>query len=84
MLEQEISLVKKIYLATEKEGNIALGVGESTYIINPRVVDVADFILTLLESPDLEIVGYDVKEDLKRLLIFQKPLQSVEGQGSLF
>ena len=84
MLEKEISLVKKIYLATEKEGNIALGVEESTYVINPRVVDVADFIRTLLESPDLEIVGYDVKEDLKRLLMLEKPLQSVEGQGSLF
>ena len=76
--------MKKIYLATEKEGNIALGVGESIYVINPRVVDVADFIRTLLDSPDLEIVGYDVKEDLKRLLMLEKPLQSVEGQGSLF
>ena len=84
MLEKEIPLVKKIYLATEKEGNIALGVGENTYIINPRVVDVVDFIRTLLDSPDLEIVGYDVKEDMKRLLMLEKPLQSVEGQGSLF
>ena len=84
ILEKEISLVKKIYLAIEKEGNIALGVGESTYILDPRVVDVADFVRTLLESPDLEIVGYDLKEDLKRLLTFEKPLQSVEGQGSLF
>jgi hypothetical protein len=32
-----------------------------------------------------EIVGYDLKRDLRELFLIQKPLQvEVEGQGKLF
>jgi hypothetical protein len=39
----------------------------------------------LLSLEDLEIIGYDLKEDYKRLLTIKNPLEeSVEGQGRLF
>jgi DNA polymerase I len=75
---------KKVSLATEKEWNIALGMGEDIYIIDPRVVDVSEFFSLLLEEADIEIVWYDLKEDLKRILAYKNPLRMGEGQGRLF
>lgn len=55
-----------------------------TYTIDSKKVDCSEFISYILES-GIEIIGYELKTDLKRLYTIQKPLQSeVEGQGRLF
>jgi DNA polymerase I len=86
MLDSVLELIKKekkIELATEKTGNISLGIHGYTYSIDTTHVDVRDFAKNLL-SLDVEIIGYDLKEDLKYLLSLEKLLQGVEGQGRLF
>ena len=75
---------KRIYLATEKDGSIAISIGEGVYIIDPRIVDVGDWFTVLLNREDIEIVWYDLKEDLKRILVYKNPLVWGEGQGRLF
>lgn len=83
-LLEEITKVKKIFLATEKERKIAIGIGSDIYSIDRTYIEVDDFCRELLMR-DIEIVGYDLKEDLKNLFIsLEKPLHGVEGQGRLF
>ena len=54
------------------------------YSIDSKKIDTSEFIMYILGS-DREIVGYDLKTNLKQLLQIQKPLQNeVEGQGRLF
>lgn len=54
------------------------------YTIDSHIVDIVDFVTWLLGS-DIEIRGYNLKEEYKKLLSIQKPLQRVsEGQGKLF
>lgn len=54
------------------------------YTIDSHVVDIVDFITWLLGS-EVEIRGYNLKEEYKKLLSIQKPLQRVsEGQRKLF
>ena len=83
-LPSEIQRVQRVYIATEKDGDIALGLHDVTYIIDPKCIDIAEFVRVLLESPDIEIVWYDLKEDLKRILAYKNPLVWGEGQGRLF
>lgn len=74
----------KVYLATEKEWSIALGVDDEIYRVDPHIVDVSGFLSLLFENTDIELIGYDLKEDLKRILVYKNPLQGWEGQGRLF
>ncbi len=69
---------------TTESASIALWSNGEIYTIDPTVVDTVQFITWLLGA-DIEIRGYELKEDYKRLLAIQKPLQKeVEGQGKLF
>ncbi len=69
---------------TSESASIALWSNGEIYTIDPTVVDTVQFITWLLGA-DIEIRGYELKEDYKRLLAIQKPLQKqVEGQGKLF
>lgn len=70
-------------LSTDTDTLVLSSAGE-VYVIHTNLVDSREFISRLLES-DIEIRGYDLKADYKRLLAIQKPLQKVsEGQGILF
>jgi 5'-3' exonuclease len=83
-LREKYMRSQKIYIATEKDWNIALGIGEEVYMVDPRIVDISDFFALLLETDDIQIVWYDLKEDLKRILAYKNTLQMGEGQGRLF
>lgn len=70
-------------LATDGS-SIALWWHSEIYAIDPTAVDTVEFIVWLLGA-DIEIRGYDLKADYKRLLALQKPIQKLsEGQGRLF
>lgn len=73
-----------LFLATDFEGNIVFTREDQIYRVDARKVEVSSFIEFLLSVANIEIIGYDLKEDYKNLLAFKKPLQSVEGQGRLF
>ena len=45
------------------------------YIIDSTLVDCSTFVIYILDS-DVELVGYDLKADIKRLYAIQKPLPS--------
>jgi DNA polymerase-1 len=83
-LREKYLVSKKVYLATEKEGHIALCIGDDIFVVDPRIVDVGDFFAGLFEEEDIEIVWYDLKEDMKRILAYKNSLQGGEGQGRLF
>jgi hypothetical protein len=54
------------------------------YSIDSKKIDTCEFIDYIIGSKR-EIVGYDLKTNLKQLLQIKKPLQNeVEGQGRLF
>lgn len=74
----------KIILSTDPYGKIVIGYQHHVYSIDSKVVDCSEFISHILDS-DIEIIGYNLKWDLRRLREIQKPLQNeVEGQGRLF
>lgn len=66
-------------------GKLILGLGEEVYAIDTKKVDVQELV-SLLLSATVELVGYDLKADLKRLYRIQKPAEVAgsEGQGKLF
>lgn len=76
---------KKIFLTTSDDAPVCIWVEEKIYSINPKIIDMGEFIDNILQNTTLEIVWYDLKEDYKRLMKIQKPLDNgVEGQGRLF
>ncbi len=79
------SILKNASCSLATDGSsIALWTNDTIYNIDPTGVDTVEFITWLLGA-DIEIRGYDLKADYKRLLAIQKPLQKVsEGQGKLF
>jgi DNA polymerase I len=81
----EISATKQVIISTDAHGKICIGYESEIYVIDSTLVDCSGFITSLLDS-DIELVGYELKSDLKRLYAIQKPLQSwvPEGQGRLF
>ncbi len=84
-LLQIIEDSKKIFLTTWEDIMVCIWVDENIYSLDPRVIDVREFIDTLLHDDTLEIIWYDLKEDYKKLMRIQKPLDNaVEGQGRLF
>ena len=73
-----------LIISTNAYGKIVIGYLGKIYSIDSKKVDCNEFITYILES-DMEIVGYELKNDLKRPYTIQKPLQNeVEGQGRLF
>lgn len=66
-------------------GKLILGLSEEVYAIDTKKVDVQELV-SLLLSGTVELVGYDLKADLKRLYRIQKPAEVAgsEGQGKLF
>ncbi|MBC7498542.1 hypothetical protein H7170_02760 [Candidatus Gracilibacteria bacterium] len=81
----ESSTIKQVIISTDAHGKICIGHGSEIYVIDSTLVDCSGFITSLLDS-DIELVGYELKGDIKRLYAIQKPLQSgvPEGQGRLF
>jgi hypothetical protein len=69
-------------MTTDEEGSVVLRAEWLIYRIDTRIVDVHDFFLRVFASPDITIVWYDLKVDIKRLGLTKNPLQ--EGQGKLF
>ena len=78
-------LEEKKVCALAIDGDIlGISLDGEIYTIDSHVVDIVDFITWLLGS-EVEIRGYNLKEEYKKLLSIQKPLQKVsEGQGKLF
>lgn len=74
---------KKVYLATSPEGNVMISIDEDVYIISMDYIDGIDFFERLFSS-DCTIVGYDLKEDIKRIMKQKNTLDGIEGQGRLF
>jgi 5'-3' exonuclease len=76
---------KPAIISTDVGGNITIGYIDELYTVDSRVVDCSVLATYLLES-DIELVGYDLKTDIKRLVTIQKPLQNgvPEEQGRLF
>jgi DNA polymerase-1 len=73
-----------LIISTNPYGKIVLGYMNKIYSVDSNQVDTSEFITSIIES-DIQIVGYELKADLRRLYAIQKPLQNeVEGQGRLF
>lgn len=73
-----------LILSTDSYGKIVVGFEWHIYSLDSKKVDCSEFISYIIES-DIQIIGYELKTDLRRLYAIQKPLQSeVEGQGRLF
>lgn len=75
---------RKIFLVSTQDAKVGLRIAENSYLIDLKQLDVSYEILELINHEDIEVVGYDLKTDLKNIMNFQKPLQGVEGQGKLF
>lgn len=72
-------------MAVTPESIIGVWVWEYIFTIDARRVDVTSFIDFILAANDIEVLWYDLKEDIKKLLRIKNPLgESVEGQGRLF
>lgn len=81
---ENISKNPSLIISTSPYGKIVIGYLGKIYAIDSKKVDCSEFISYILES-GIEIIGYELKTDLKRLYTIQKPLQNeVEGQGRLF
>lgn len=76
---------KPIIISTDASGKIVIGYMDEIYVVDSRVVDCSIFITYILGS-DIELIGYDLKSDIKRLSLIQKPPQNgiPEEQGRLF
>lgn len=76
--------IKQVVLSTDEFGKVVLGIGGDIFVVDSRVVDMSEFLSVLLSS-DIELVGYCLKADLKRLHAIQKPAEAgSEEQGRLF
>ncbi len=83
-LIQVSKLEKKIFVSTDGAWCIMLGLWGDMFSIDSNSVDTSNFFNELFNIPDIQIVGYDLKEDIKKIVFSKKSLQWVEGQGSLF
>ncbi len=75
---------KKIYISTDGAWCIILGIWGDIFSIDSNFADISNFFTQLFDIPDIQIIGYDLKEDIKRIIFSKKSLQGAEGQGSLF
>jgi 5'-3' exonuclease, C-terminal SAM fold len=71
----ETNKSQKVIISTDSHGKICIGHEDEIYVIDSTLVDCSGLITYIIES-DIELVGYDLKADLKRLYAIQKPLQS--------
>jgi 5'-3' exonuclease len=83
-LQSSIQDEWRVVISTEWTEKLFLMSQGGLYTIDTRVIDVSNFVSFLIES-SIEIVGYDLKRDLKNLLRIKNPQRkNLEGQGSLF
>ncbi len=83
-LKSEIQSEWHVILTTESLDKIIISSKDKIYSIDTKIVDTTDFVTYLLES-HVEIIGYDLKKDLKNLLRIKNPQRKIlEGQVSLF
>ncbi len=77
--------VHQVVISTDTHGKVIFGMDGKIYSIDTKWVDASEFVRILLTS-SIELVGYGLKTDLKRLHAIQKPLESgvSEEQGRLF
>ncbi len=76
---------QKIIISTDSNGKICIGYDGIVYIIDSTLIDCSGLITYLLNSA-IDLIGYELKSDLKRLYTIQKPLENwaPEEQGRLF
>jgi DNA polymerase-1 len=76
-----------VILSTDAYGKIVIGYKDIIYVIDSKRVECVDFF-TLLLGEETNLVGYDLKTDIKRLYSIQNPSRLLgtgdEGQGRLF
>jgi hypothetical protein len=74
-----------VILSASLDKNIVFSYKNKISRIDPSRVDCREFATLILEGPN-QVVGFDVKADLKRLLGIKNPQRIGEevGQGSLF
>ncbi len=74
-----------VILSTDPYGKIVIGYKDLIYVIDSKRIECIDLI-SLLLGDGIELVGYDLKADIKRLYSIQKPADMAgdEGQGRLF
>lgn len=82
-LEKDILWQRNIILATDSEDRVVLSFWEQSYSIDMKEMDALQFFERLFSS-SLRIVGFDLKEDIKRILKQKNALEGVEGQARLF
>ncbi len=83
-LIQNSSKSPSLVLSTDIYGKIFLGYGDEILLVDSRKIDASEFAAALLET-EVELVGFDLKADIKRLYAIKNPLEKhLEGQGSLF
>ena len=81
---REYASESPLFISTDNFWKIAISFRDAIYSVDSTKVDVYEFIHYIVQS-DIQIVWYDLKNDLKNLYLIQKPLQSeVEGQARLF
>lgn len=65
-----------VILSTDAYGKIVIGHMDLIYVIDSTRVECVDFV-TMLLGEDIELVGYDLKADIKRLYSIQKGLMDI-------
>ncbi len=83
-LQSQISQTQKIYLTTDSVGCIYIWLEHTTYKIDMTRIDAVSFFDQIFADESLTIIWYELKEDIKKLIRYKKPLTWSEGQGRLF
>ncbi len=85
ILQSAIEYQSSVIISTDAQGKIVIGLSGMIYSIDTRKMDCSRLISYLVDS-SIELIGYEIKTDLRRLHSIQKPLQNwvPEGQGRLF
>lgn len=75
---------EKLYFALWSDGKVVLSSWKNEALIDLTHVDISNEVLNLFDKEKFQIIWYDIKEDIKHLINFQKPLIWNEGQEKLF
>ncbi len=82
---ENIEKSRRCSITVTPESIIGIWVWDYIFTLDARRVDVTSFIDFILAANDIEVLWYDLKEDIKKLLRIKNPLgESLEGQGRLF
>lgn len=84
LLLQSAKDEKKVYISTNSEWWVILGIWKEIYSTDPKYFGMNEFFEELFDLPGIHIIGYDLKEDIKKIVFSKKSLQWVEGQERLF